>query len=173
MTDFFVSDTHFGHERIIPLANRPFASVDEMDAFMIERWNEKVQPGDTVYHLGDFAFSKDPEKYFEQLNGNKILIRGNHDHSNTRAMRWGAQFDQFMYKRGLTQIHLCHYPLFDWNCRYHGSLHFYGHIHNSIENVNPRKNSFNLSAEVMGYEPKTLEEILSSVSPVVGTETAA
>ena len=26
-----------------------------MDEFLIARWNEKVGPADTVWHLGDFA----------------------------------------------------------------------------------------------------------------------
>ena len=46
-------------ERIIDaqaaLAERPFASLAEMDDALIRRWNEVVRPGDTVWHLGDFA----------------------------------------------------------------------------------------------------------------------
>lgn len=53
--DFFTSDTHFGHVNIILYCNRPFASVLEMNEQVIARWNDRVGPRDTVYHLGDFA----------------------------------------------------------------------------------------------------------------------
>jgi calcineurin-like phosphoesterase family protein len=81
MAMFFTSDTHFGHQRIIELCNRPFDSVDEMNEVMIERWNETVSPGDTVYHLGDVALGKIAESLplVGRLNGHKILVPGNHD----------------------------------------------------------------------------------------------
>ncbi len=79
---FFTSDTHFGHERIIELAKRPFKSVEEMDDAMISRWNSVVGKADTVYHLGDYSLyhRKDTlKKLRERLNGKIILIAGNHD----------------------------------------------------------------------------------------------
>ena len=45
---FFTSDTHFGHENVIRFDGRPFASVEEMDAELIRRWNAKVGKGDLV-----------------------------------------------------------------------------------------------------------------------------
>ncbi len=56
MSLYFTSDTHFGHKNIIQTCNRPFASVDEMDEAMVARWNQRVGPDDTVFHLGDFCF---------------------------------------------------------------------------------------------------------------------
>lgn len=53
---YFTSDNHFGHERVIGFDNRPFASVEEMDAEMIRRWNAKVGKGDLVYFLGDMIW---------------------------------------------------------------------------------------------------------------------
>jgi calcineurin-like phosphoesterase family protein len=81
MARFFTSDTHFGHERIISLCNRPFSSVDEMNEAMIENWNEVVKSTDTVIHFGDVALGKIAESLplIERLNGYKVLIPGNHD----------------------------------------------------------------------------------------------
>ncbi len=77
---FFIADTHFGHNAIIDLCHRPFKCVEEMDSFMIERWNEKVSHNDTVYIIGDLFYKhKDPEKILKQLKGKKRLIVGNHD----------------------------------------------------------------------------------------------
>jgi len=78
MNIFFTSDHHFGHTNIIKFCNRPFANVDEMNEELIRRWNEKIAPGDEVYHLGDFALIT-PEKLNEildRLNGTIYLIAG-------------------------------------------------------------------------------------------------
>jgi calcineurin-like phosphoesterase family protein len=83
---FVISDTHFGHTNIWAKfkrpdgkPTRPFTSNEEMDETMIERWNAKVKPGDTVYHLGDVVINQKSLHLVSRLNGRKILVRGNHD----------------------------------------------------------------------------------------------
>ena len=64
---FFMADTHFGHGAIIDLCHRPFQCVEEMDGYMIERWNKKVSPNDIVYIVGDLFYKhKEPEKVLRQ-----------------------------------------------------------------------------------------------------------
>ena len=77
---FFISDLHFSHANIINLANRPFKDVLEMNKTLIENWNNTVSKSDTVFILGDFCFGQASvwEKLLRQLNGNKVLILGNH-----------------------------------------------------------------------------------------------
>ena len=59
---------------------RPFKSVEEHDATLIENWNKVVtHPSDKVYVLGDVAQKKKDIENFGKLNGKKILIKGNHD----------------------------------------------------------------------------------------------
>lgn len=79
--DFVTSDHHFGHARISELAGRPFSSVDEMNAVMIERWNALVKPDDVVLHLGDLALGPIDQsvELTSQLNGKRLLVPGNHD----------------------------------------------------------------------------------------------
>jgi len=71
---------------LLPIANRPFKTVEEMNEVIIRRHNERVKPDDTVFFLGDFIFKGGREggveKYrlFEKrLNGKFIFIQGNHD----------------------------------------------------------------------------------------------
>lgn len=74
---FFTGDLHFGHENVIAFDNRPFASVDEMDAELIRRWNNKVGKGDLVYVLGDMIWktrNDDAPSLIKSLNGQIILI---------------------------------------------------------------------------------------------------
>lgn len=79
--DFITSDTHFSHARIIELAARPFASVEDMDAELIRRWNETVGPDAVVLHLGDLALGPiaDSLPLTGQLHGRRLLVPGNHD----------------------------------------------------------------------------------------------
>jgi len=78
---YFTSDQHFGHKNIITYSNRPFENEREMDNYIINKYNERVSPDDTVYHLGDFGICEDWRKreILVQLNGKKILVLGNHD----------------------------------------------------------------------------------------------
>ena len=83
---FLVSDTHFGHEKTCTVFERadssplrPFSSAEEMDEFMIAAWNERVKPTDKVYHLGDVVINRRSLPIMRRLNGDKVLIRGNHD----------------------------------------------------------------------------------------------
>ena len=70
---WIISDTHFGHKNILefePCRLNPMR-IDGYDAheheeWIIENWNNTVKPGDTVLHLGDFAFT--PGYYTKEYN---------------------------------------------------------------------------------------------------------
>lgn len=85
MTIWFTGDQHFGHINIIKYANRPFASIEEHDAMIIERHNEVVGPDDVVYNLGDVCLGrgKEAQHYFSQLNG-QIQVLGYPWHHDKR-----------------------------------------------------------------------------------------
>lgn len=79
--DFVTADTHFSHARISELAGRPFATVEEMDAALIQRWNGVVSPESVVLHLGDLALGgiADSLPLTAHLHGRRFLVPGNHD----------------------------------------------------------------------------------------------
>lgn len=78
---WWTSDLHFGHANICAYSGRPFGDVDGMNLALIERWNSRVAINDDIYVLGDFAMGHiaDTLPLTELLNGNKILVPGNHD----------------------------------------------------------------------------------------------
>ena len=82
---FLVSDTHFGHAGVCRFLRddgtklRPWDNPEEMDEEMVKRWNETVRPNDKVYHLGDVVINRKSLQILERLNGDKVLIKGNHD----------------------------------------------------------------------------------------------
>ena len=79
--EYFIADTHFYDRKCIGYDGRPFATVSEMNAAMIDNGNKVVKKEDTVYVVGDFSYGNGADIYStaERLNGKKILIRGNHD----------------------------------------------------------------------------------------------
>lgn len=181
---WFISDTHFGHANIIGFCNRPFASVEEMDAVMIVRWNETVAYGDTVYHLGDLCLGgiEEAAGYLRRLNGQIHILQGNHDGrwwsylSGYRSAGLGrvtrclpiemlslpAYSRDGVHPRTLV---LCHYPLASWESKTHGAWHLYGHVHNNPEpDGRPLPSlglALNVSVELTDYRPLSLEQVAS------------
>lgn len=127
-----ISDTHFGHKNVITYDSRPFKDVAEMDEALIENWNSVVKPGDTIYHLGDFAFYSEDKVcgILERLNGNKILILGNHD-KVMRSEKVRSYFKLIVPYLEVYQdkqlICMFHYPIAEFNKSHHGSFHVHGH----------------------------------------------
>ena len=103
MTIFFTSDTHFGHANILNLGDgRPFDDIYDHNEGLISRWNQVVQPDDSVWHLGDVALGKiaDTLPLVARLNGNKVLFPGNHDRissamSKSQNERFGPIYSQY------------------------------------------------------------------------------
>jgi calcineurin-like phosphoesterase family protein len=135
---FVISDTHFGHTNSwekFKLPNgdplRPFTSTEEMDEAMVERWNAKVGPNDTVYHLGDVVINRKSLHHVKRLNGKKRLVRGNHDIFKDQDYR-DVGFDSLYGVRVFVdQFILSHIPLHP-DCvsgRFRVNVH--GHLHSN------------------------------------------
>jgi calcineurin-like phosphoesterase family protein len=92
VTVFFTSDTHFGHKRIIELANRPFRDIDHMNEMIVRYWNDTVGPDDYVFHCGDVALGpiRESLEIVRRLSGIKILVIGNHDRNFRLGKRSGG-----------------------------------------------------------------------------------
>lgn len=176
MSIFFTSDLHFGHANIIRFDNRPFTSVEEMDAELIRRWNNKVSPNDTVYILGDISWYNDQKtsEIISSLNGHKILIKGNHDRVHGKVRHCFDEITDYkeIVLEGNKHITLCHYPIVFFNRHHYGSYMFYGHVHNShewnmtenykfeLEQLDIKCNMFNVGCMIWNYEPVTFEEVI-------------
>ena len=137
---FFTSDTHFGHSKIIDYCKRPFSSIEEHDKTLIQNWNNVVGQDDTVFHLGDFAYGNSQfiSNIIKQLNGNIILIKGNHDLRNMNPTLYNMFSDAVYQARILIDkqtVYLNHFPFL---CFEHGDINLYkdnysiqlfGHVH--------------------------------------------
>jgi calcineurin-like phosphoesterase family protein len=161
--DWWTSDTHFGHVNIVRLSDRPFASVEEMNEELVRRWNARVARGDTVYHLGDFALGPRGTAgiWRARLNGNIVLVLGNHDRSKT-AMR-EAGFDVVLNRLDVcvegVNVSMRHAPPKPENRDTVGcDLFLHGHVHNAW--VRDGK-CINVGVDVRDFQPVSFQELLT------------
>ncbi|BCI70491.1 calcineurin-like phosphoesterase family protein [Sphingomonas sp. S17] len=165
MTIFFTADTHFGDHRTINIQKRPFASVGEMDAVLIERWNAMVGPDDIVWHLGDVARrAADVPALLDRLHGTKHLLRGNNDPDATlTAIGWASVGDYAEIVVDGEALVLCHYPFRSWNGQHRGTLNLHGHSHGRLK---PMPRQFDVGVDVQEFAPVTLERLLRATRKV-------
>jgi calcineurin-like phosphoesterase family protein len=160
MKTFFTSDTHFQHPNIIKYSKRPFADIQEMDEEIIRRWNDVVSPEDTVWHLGDFAMGdqKNVRSIRQRLNGKINLCWGNHDRRELIEKQhcFESTQDVAFFKLGGDFVFLSHYGHRVWNGSHKGTIHLYGHSHNSLP---PVHRSIDVGVDVFDFRPVTLDQI--------------
>lgn len=180
--NFYISDLHFGHKNIIRYDNRPFKSVEEMDNTLINNWNRTVSSEDIVYILGDISWYDDDKtvKIFKQLNGIKVLIKGNHDNikstSSLSKCFTGVQDYAELYLNKKDKVIMSHYPIPFWNGQFRDTVHLYGHVHNShqwnvyeswmeelrqLQDIPMRAYNVGCMMKWINYTPRTLEEIIN------------
>jgi calcineurin-like phosphoesterase family protein len=144
MKTWITSDTHWGHKNIMsfcPVSRARFNNdVDYMNEKMVSEWNEKVSPEDLVYILGDVAFlpAQKATEYMRRLNGQKILIEGNHDTKLLNDPKFRKEFVEVHSYLRLNYngklVILSHFPFLEWDQMHRGSLHFHGHLHGGKTN---------------------------------------
>jgi len=174
---YFASDYHFWHKNVIRFDGRPFDNVVDMNEELIVKWNNKVNPDDKVYYLGDMAFASKNKTHdlVWRLNGKITMIMGNHDRYQTvsRTNRFEGIYDygELWVSDGSetlagkpTPQHICmsHYPFMVWNGHHRGSWMLHGHCHNSLRKNLP--DFYNRKIEDMGlnhwnYEPVSYQEL--------------
>ena len=197
---FFTSDTHYNHSAIVlgttqwitpPLSYtdwpspeerlkyassnylRDFATIEKMNAALVEGINKTVGQEDTLFCLGDWSFGgiESISAFRNRLNCDNIhLIFGNHDHHiQNKDKNLQDLFSSVQYYReisvGKCRMVLSHYAHRIWNGSHQGSLHIYGHSHSNLETKPNGKsmdvgvdNAFKLLGE---YRPFSFHEVKS------------
>lgn len=153
---FVISDTHFGHKKVIEFEKefRNFKSIEDHDNEIVDRWNSVVNKKDTVWHLGDVLFGKESFAILGRLNGVKKLVMGNHDRYPSKLY-----LDHFNVICGAAEIKNCiltHIPVHEEQFkRYLYNMH--GHLHS--KNINDNR-YINVSCEQINLTPILINELL-------------
>ena len=181
---FFTGDLHFGHENVLAFNNRPFASVEEMDSELVRRWNNKVGKGDLTYVLGDMIWktrNADAAELIKSLNGQVILIKGNHDRflHNAKAKEALAGLKDYddicvtLEDGTKKRVILSHFFTPMYNGHRHQAIHLHAHSHftdeadfeidfaRHLNRTGCRNEIYNVGCMYWNYEPVTLDEILA------------
>jgi calcineurin-like phosphoesterase family protein len=148
-----------------------------MNTALIENWNSCVTSRDEIYILGDFIFRKnvaEANEIIRKLKGKKYLIRGNHDKFADKstfdksAFEWIRDYHVLEYNN--FRFVLFHYPILEWDGRFRGSIHLYGHVHHGGNNPEQKKQfetlgqrAVNVGVDVHEYYPVSIETVLKMV----------
>lgn len=198
MAILFTSDLHLGHKNVIEFCHRNkencgknFETIEEMDTFLIDKWNQKVDEDDEVYILGDLSFrsSINVSNYLKQMKGRKHLIVGNHDYNWQKNIKDMSEYFESVSNMEIIKnedklITLCHYPMLEWNgsCRAKSqkksiSWLIHGHIHNNKDEKSfwyIREHlpcALNAAVDINNFEPVTFDELLANNNKWYGRET--
>jgi calcineurin-like phosphoesterase family protein len=169
---FLTSDEHYGHERIITLAKRPFASVEDMNETIIARHNKKVpnNQGQLTIHVGDMFWQtmsyEEASLILRRLHGRHAFIFGNHDELVEKSVLLRNLFTWIVGKNKASgseqikwnnhKITLNHYSQRVWDGSHKGHWHLYGHSHGALTGLGK---SFDIGVDGHGFSPWSMEEI--------------
>lgn len=195
MNVWMTSDLHIGHRNIIDYTNRPFRDqggnpdVAMQTEIIVDNWNEVVAPSDLVYIVGDVVMGEREKNlsHLARLNGEKVLILGNHDYAHpalwatkpAKLERWTKAYalyfhhmttEKFLLLPNGRKALLCHFPFV-------GDSHdqdryaelrpvddgetwlIHGHTHQPERISGPRQ--IHVGVDAWNFYPASLEEVMA------------
>ena len=163
MKRYFTADIHFADDRL-HLFGRDLIAKDseEMDNLIIKNWNNTVKEEDIVYVLGDVSFTKEDIVKVKELNGKKILIRGNYDQQFTQdqlLIYFDEVYDSLNIFIGDEEVYLNHYPMETINME----MSLVGHVH-SLWRV--QRNMINVSLDAWHFIPVSEDKIKFTINAI-------
>jgi calcineurin-like phosphoesterase family protein len=182
---FLYSDPHFGHYGVCKFMRadgitklRPFNTPEEMDEVLVRNFNEKVRPNDKCYFLGDVVINRKALHTLARLNGDKVLIRGNHDIFKDE--------DYQQYFRSIRGCHvlngmiLTHIPIHPESLGRFG-VNIHGHLHSNRVMIKTRWGNtdhydeqidvryHNVCVEMTDFAPILFEDVIKRITAEGGT----
>lgn len=129
---FITADTHFGHIGVTKFLRddgtklRPWDTYQEMDEALVDNWNKVVRTKDKIYVLGDVVINRRAFPTLARLNGEKVLVKGNHDLFQLKE--YTPYFKDIRAFGTLDGFCLTHVPIHPdslsrWKGNWHGHLH--------------------------------------------------
>ena len=161
MTKLWVSsDLHLGHKNVLKFRGDEFGCQQEHDEVIFDRLATSVGKRDSLYLLGDVAFTSEWLLRIASIKcAKKTLILGNHDTDQK------VSFDDLTF--AYDSIHSLHSRRNMWfsHCPIHESqfrgkvLNIHGHVHKKTLEDN---RYFNACVDVNDYRPVTFEHIINN-----------
>lgn len=176
---YITSDTHFCHAKNFLWEPRGFKCVKDMNETIVEHWNNVVNRGDKVYHLGDIALTDTNAAipYIKRLNGHIIWIRGNHDSDNRinailaecpniemlSYYDWNASWATVI-RDGKWRYYLSHYPTLTGNHEeWRKVVNLCGHSHTQDRWADWDKMCYHVEMDAHDCYPISLDQIKAEI----------
>lgn len=174
---WLTSDLHFNHDREFIWKARGFTSVSEMNEEIIRRFNSVVGAEDTLYILGDAMLGGQDLGGLDmimKLNGNKIIIAGNHD-TNSRVASYRAKdlqvYDALRLNHRGYHFYLSHYPTITSNLEKESlkqcTLNLFGHTHQTCNFYNDMPFMYHVGVDSHDCYPIEIDAIIEEMKEKV------
>ena len=158
MKIWLITDTHFFHEKLTEIGERP----PDFTELIVRNWQRLVSPEDLVIHLGDVALGKKPalKDLLLSLPGRLWLVLGNHDHESVSWYmdnRFSMVCQSVVFRNAL----LTHAPANELPAN--ATINIHGHLHNNAHrfaDYEPRPFHRLLAIEDHKYEPVLWERFV-------------
>jgi calcineurin-like phosphoesterase family protein len=139
-----------------------------MDEAMVAAWNERVRPNDKVYHLGDVVINRRALAIMSRLNGDKVLIRGNHDiFKDTDYRPYFRELRAYHVMNGLI---LSHIPIHEESLgRFGCNIHGHTHANRVMKDGAIDVRYHSVCVEQTNWAPILFEDVLKRITDEGGT----
>lgn len=172
---YLTSDLHFAHNRSFIYEPRGFKDIWEMNNEIVKNWNSIVKWDDTIYVLGDLMLNDNEEGMilFNNLNGKKKIILGNHDTNarielyktlyNTEVIGYADRLDYKGY-----HFYLSHYPTLTSNLDGDKPLkariiNLCGHCHTKDKWENWGGGCYHIELDCHNNTPVSIEQVVEDI----------
>jgi calcineurin-like phosphoesterase family protein len=139
-----------------------------MDEVLVRNYNEKVRPKDKCYFLGDVVINRKALPTLARLNGDKVLIRGNHDIFRDDEYReYFRELRAYHVMNGMILSHIPIHPdsLGRFGTNIHGHLHSNRVMKDGV--IDPRYH--NVCVEMTDFAPILFEDVIKRIEAEGGT----
>ena len=157
---YITSDLHLGHTKLLSFRedrhNQLFPSVKHWNDYVITKWNEKINPKDVVWLLGDVVMGDSNLELLNNLNGSKRLVLGNHD--KHYMDKFTPYFDRIAGVAVNYGFVMTHVPIHPQELSHRWTHNVHGHIHHKERNIQDRR-YINVNIDVRNGSPVILEQI--------------
>ena len=175
---YITSDLHFFHDRAFVYEPRGFSNINEMNEAIVKRWNQIVQPEDTVYVLGDIMLNDNEGgiKLLKSLKGHIHIILGNHDTPTREALYKDCEnvvevalAAKLKYKG--YHFFMTHYPCFTGNLEKESlkqcTCNLYGHTHQKTNFYQDIPFMFHVGVDSHNCTPVHIDQIIEDMNKKV------
>lgn len=177
---WITADTHFYHRNLIKslstwtssMPTRDFSSVDHMNQTLLDNINSLVQPGDILYHLGDFSMGPNwtIPKMRELIKCKTVhLIFGNHDKviesSRTVQKLFTSTRQYHRIYHNNNKLYLFHCPMHTWPGINRGHIQLHGHCHGNLKSRGPIRQK-DIGVDTNNFKPYLLDDVVDMMNAI-------